>query len=908
MINASKSFCLILLALAVSGSGLKAQPASDTPVVTAEREAIVRQADTIALRQTLIIAQSARARGDLLAANKAYEKCYDLVQRIGSGVEPEATQTISGLSSVLLDLARECQRHQDYKAAEERVNRVLVVDPQNRVALEFKRQNRQLLEAQAGTIPSQELIERLPSFRTNEIEIATMVQDGKLLFEAGKIDEAEDKLNQAYLQDPSNVAAYQYLQLIRQHRMADAARAGELENANGLIKVEKEWTKDARTGELLPHPNMFARTNLVHTGSGRQVIMSKLDRIHIDAIKYDNLPLPEVINNLADLARARDPDKTGINFLVDHQAPASAPSAVGAIDPATGLPVAPLPTEQADIGSVNVRITPGLNDVRLADVLDAIVLASDKPIKYSVLDYAIVFSLRGPELASLETRTFRVDPNTFRQGLQSVEGIPFANVTTSSGSGGGGGSSGGGGQGGSGSTTTVLPQVNVTGAQISTTGGGGGGGGQTGGGGGGSTGAGLAYVTGSSNLLSGEQTLVRSFFASIGIDTASNNPANIGKMFVFNDRKGILTVRATSAELDMIDAAIQALNQAPPEINIKAKFIEITEDDNRALGFNWFLGNTQIGGTLASGGTQPSFSGSPSTGNPEGTFPGSLLGATTTAPATTDGNVTSGLRNIFGPLGNTTPTVGSITGILTDPQFKVAILALEQRDGVDELNAPEVTTESGRQAQIQAVDVQTIVTGQTIGATPGAGAGVSGVANGLNSPIVQTPIANNYQTQPLPFGPVLDVIPYVSSDEYSVQMTLIPTITEFIGYDDPGQFVPSALVSGQTGNASLTAVLPLPHFRLREVITSVTVWDSQTVVLGGLMTDVVTKIKDKVPMLGDLPLVGRLFQSQSSSKSKKNLMIFVTPTIINPDGTRYHSDDEMPFLQSVGAAPKITAH
>jgi len=47
MIKASKSLCLILLALAVSGTGLKAQPASDTPVVAAEREAIVRQADTM---------------------------------------------------------------------------------------------------------------------------------------------------------------------------------------------------------------------------------------------------------------------------------------------------------------------------------------------------------------------------------------------------------------------------------------------------------------------------------------------------------------------------------------------------------------------------------------------------------------------------------------------------------------------------------------------------------------------------------------------------------------------------------------------------------------------------------------------------------------------------------------------
>ena len=125
MIKASKLFCLIFLALAASSPAIKAQTASDTPVVAAEREAIVRQADTISLRKILVVAQSARARNDLVAADKAYEKCYDLVQRIGSGVEPEAAQTIGGLSGVLLDLAHECQRHQDYKLAEERINRVL---------------------------------------------------------------------------------------------------------------------------------------------------------------------------------------------------------------------------------------------------------------------------------------------------------------------------------------------------------------------------------------------------------------------------------------------------------------------------------------------------------------------------------------------------------------------------------------------------------------------------------------------------------------------------------------------------------------------------------------------------------------------------------------------------------------
>jgi general secretion pathway protein D len=65
-----------------------------------------------------------------------------------------------------------------------------------------------------------------------------------------------------------------------------------------------------------------------------------------------------------------------------------------------------------------------------------------------------------------------------------------------------------------------------------------------------------------------------------------------------------------------------------------------------------------------------------------------------------------------------------------------------------------------------------------------------------------------------------------------------------------------------------------------------------------LITEDVTKLKDKIPFLGDLPLVGRLFRSESSSSSKKNLMIFVTPTIVDPAGNRMHSEDEMPFVNS----------
>jgi general secretion pathway protein D len=221
---------------------------------------------------------------------------------------------------------------------------------------------------------------------------------------------------------------------------------------------------------------------------------------------------------------------------------------------------------------------------------------------------------------------------------------------------------------------------------------------------------------------------------------------------------------------------------------------------------------------------------------------------------------------------------------------------LEQREGVDLLNEASVTTLSGRQTQIQVVDMITIVTGTSLNQTQTGGGGGGNLTGTGGAGAVGSTI--NYPTEVLPFGPTLDVVPYVSADGFTIQMTLIPTITEFLGYDDPGAFVPQAQsVSGGQGGAAipLRAQLPLPHFRLRQVTTSAIVWDGQTVVLGGLITEDVTKLKDKVPVLGDLPLLGRFFRSESSETAKKNLMIFVTPTIIDPAGNPFHSEDEMPF-------------
>jgi type II secretory pathway component GspD/PulD (secretin) len=165
-----------------------------------------------------------------------------------------------------------------------------------------------------------------------------------------------------------------------------------------------------------------------------------------------------------------------------------------------------------------------------------------------------------------------------------------------------------------------------------------------------------------------------------------------------------------------------------------------------------------------------------------------------------------------------------------------------------------------------------------------------GQAQVVNQAVQTSAITPNQQQ--IEIGPVLDVIPVVLSDGYTINLTLIPSLTEFSGYD------PSPTIPGVNNVNVIMIPTILPHFTVRQVISTVNIWDNQTVVLGGLISSTVQSTKDKIPMLGDLPLLGRLFQSQTKTSVKKNLMIFVTATIVDPAGNRVHSDDELPFLQN----------
>jgi hypothetical protein len=271
-----------------------------------------------------------------------------------------------------------------------------------------------------------------------------------------------------------------------------------------------------------------------------------------------------------------------------------------------------------------------------------------------------------------------------------------------------------------------------------------------------------------------------------------------GKNVFYGDRYGNLLFNATKHDLNIIEAALQTLNLSPPQIHIKTKFIVVPESFTNLLA-KWAPTNSAGTGVCAS-----------------------VL----------------------------TPTQAS--GFLRD---------LESKTGTTLLTEGEVTTFSGRPAQIQQVDLKYIATMTT---------------NGV------------LKSEPYPLGPTLDIVPHAASDG-SILMVVSPQLLEFVGYDDPGPF--QIQVTNSSG-AVETASLLLPHFRVRQASLSANVPDGHTLVISGMSAVDVVREKNKVPVLGDLPIVGKLFRSERNGTLKNQLIVLVTPTIIDPAGNRLHPEDK----------------
>ncbi|MCX6945029.1 MAG: type II and III secretion system protein [Opitutales bacterium] len=247
-------------------------------------------------------------------------------------------------------------------------------------------------------------------------------------------------------------------------------------------------------------------------------------------------------------------------------------------------------------------------------------------------------------------------------------------------------------------------------------------------------------------------------------------------------------------------------------------------------------------------------------------------------------------------LGAATGPLASVTGVVGEFDVNAIVRALAQRQGTDLLSAPKVTVLSGSLATITVAQEMRYPQsfGQTqsqVGTGNASGGGSAGVAITAGTP--QDFTARNV-------GVELKVTPTVEEDDFSISLELNPKVTEFDGFVEYGG--PSIAISGST-TVTVPSGFYQPIFSVRDISTKVTIWDGATLMMGGLTREEVKKVTDKVPILGDLPLLGRLFRSKGQTTQKRNLLIFVTARLVNPGGGPRH---QASVAASGGGEPSVT--
>jgi general secretion pathway protein D len=347
---------------------------------------------------------------------------------------------------------------------------------------------------------------------------------------------------------------------------------------------------------------------------------------------------------------------------------------------------------------------------------------------------------------------------------------------------------------------------------------------------------------------SSAEAALRAFFERVGIVWVEGSGMALGS--------GELIVTHNARALERI-ADLLGRTPKSRQVEIEAKFMEVGEGALEELGVQWSLtnasGRSRVGSTDAVGATTDTLR------TAAGAFGNTTASSSTLAVAPT---IPGGVN-----LAAQATKFADVTGILGDYQLRNVISALSQKDGSELLSAPRVTVLSGSTAAITvAQEMRYPQSYDRVNTDVG-----SGTSSGS---IITAPTPLDFTTRNI--GVEMQVTPYVEEDG-SITLILQPQVTQFERFVDYGG--QSVVV-----NNGVTQTLPSgffqPVFSVRRVNTEVNIPSGQTVLLGGLTREETVQVRDKVPILGSLPLIGRAFRSNSSSTLKKNLVIFVTARLV----------------------------
>jgi type II secretory pathway component GspD/PulD (secretin)/outer membrane protein assembly factor BamD (BamD/ComL family) len=300
-----------------------------------------------------------------------------------------------------------------------------------------------------------------------------------------------------------------------------------------------------------------------------------------------------------------------------------------------------------------------------------------------------------------------------------------------------------------------------------------------------------------------------------------------------DERTGALIISNIPSNFEIIENLLYSLDVTPVQVLIEARFLELRITDVDEFGFEWKLNSDW--GTKQNNAKQNLHGFASSSGVNFSDFSRSSEGFNLT-----------------------------YQGILSHPQFQVVMHALNEKQNVKTLSAPRITTLNNQAATIEVIDEYIYPTRYEVSLVQydinGDGdfddAGETEWAN----------IPQDFVTRDV--GILLHVKPSIGIDNKTITLALTPEVSE---------------QDSTTSSYSYEGNVSIPNFKTRNLSTSVIIESGQTVVMGGLMSESSTNIKTKVPLLGDLPIVGGLFRKNTDNVERRNLLIFVTATVLDKE-------------------------
>jgi general secretion pathway protein D len=386
-----------------------------------------------------------------------------------------------------------------------------------------------------------------------------------------------------------------------------------------------------------------------------------------------------------------------------------------------------------------------------------------------------------------------------------------------------------------------------------------------------------------------------------------------GAYAVYNRSTSILKVLNNAEMLDLIGQLISASEEETLLIQVGVRLIEINQNDLDSITMNSKFGTAALGVALpaaltptGTGATNFTSAGGVGVNGQLNQIQGTGLLANNNLTAFLSPGVLAG-TNSSASYDLNTMTLG---GFLNTMQFSSLISAISQKNSANVLANPSLVLKRGQQGKLSSIQEFRYVKEYS---APQSSIAQIIQAGGNSVPGPET-VLGSYPSQisdMVPIGVELGVKPDVIGSD-RVLLELQPTFIDFEGNINYGANIFSVYASRPESPIPpatnpvliLTNVINQPVFVKREVnLAPIEVSDGYTLLLGGLLREDIQNVDEKVPLLGDLPVFGRMFQGKTEQAVKKNTLIFVTPRILDVSGQPLNPTAGSPTTASASGPP-----